>query len=124
MCNIDQYVITIEHIDTDGEKKLKAAALDNDGPMASGYPCWTTFHPKYFSSIEAAENFFYQHKKYLLNDLRDNRCSLDSIKIQKCTLEFVKNVDLSESLDSIEEKRKNDADYAEYLRLKSKFEKD
>lgn len=85
-----RYVITIEaNLDVTGQpcKELRYAGI------SSCYPCWSFHDDEYcksFFSIESAEKWFNDNKKYLFNDHWDRyKLDLSTLAIRKIVYEKV-----------------------------------
>ena len=88
------YVISIQRVTSYTGKKLDTpeweyAQYDNyAGSFSTGYPCFSSLlHAIKFNSVEEAEKWFKEEKKYL-TPILDRNYNLSSLGIRKMEIKF------------------------------------
>ena len=95
------YVISIKQIKSYNGKDLPVeeqqfcyAQLDDKGPLASGYPCFSVFYgAKTFITEKDAEEWWEHNKKYLIHAI-ETRYDINTLAIRKIVFNKRKNLKL------------------------------
>lgn len=92
---INSYIIKANKISDNYSHPNKSdvyAAIDNQGPYSSGFPCWTYFDSDglTFVSIEEAKSWFSSNANYLMKD--SFGIDYNSITICKVSLEEIERI--------------------------------
>ena len=86
------YVISIQRVTSYTGKKLDTPEWEyaqyDTGSFSTGYPCFSSLlHAIKFNSVEEAEKWFKEEKKYLTSML-DKNYNLSSLGIRKVEVKF------------------------------------
>ena len=109
----NKYVICAKY---KNEDEIVYAQLDDGGPMATGYPCWSSLYgAKKFETKEEALIWFNQNKKWLFNS---KKVDCQNVWIGKIKIEVVEKIDVALDYETYLEEQK---EIEEYKRLREKY---
>lgn len=115
-----KYVICVTKI-SNGKYEHYFGAYDrNNGPLSTGYPCWTSYlrSAETFNTRDAAIEWFMKESKYLSMKEFDK----STLCVSKIILTNVGHIDANMDYETYEQQKLEEKERAEYERLKAKFE--